>query len=80
MPSYCFFETGSPYADQDGLELKIILPLPPECSDYRHIPPCPAMSLLLMVKCYSVVCIYQVLFIHSFLDGNFGFPLFDYDE
>jgi hypothetical protein len=33
------FETGSHYIAQAGLELSILLPQPPECWDYRHVPP-----------------------------------------
>jgi hypothetical protein len=29
----------SNYAAQGGLKLVILLPLPPECRDFRHIPP-----------------------------------------
>jgi hypothetical protein len=36
---FCFFEVGSPYVAQAGLELKIFLLLPPECRDCRHVPP-----------------------------------------
>jgi hypothetical protein len=33
---------GAHFVDQAGLELR--LPLPPECWDQRHAPPCPAPS------------------------------------
>ena len=50
---FCLFETGSHYAVQAGLELtfvaqagleliRILLPQPPKCWDYRHVPPHPA--------------------------------------
>jgi hypothetical protein len=32
-----FFETGSHYVPQAGLELMILLPQPPQCWDYRDI-------------------------------------------
>jgi hypothetical protein len=32
----CCFETGSYYVAQAGLKLKIFLPQPPKCWDYRH--------------------------------------------
>jgi hypothetical protein len=32
---FCFFEAGSPYVTQAGFVLLILLPLPPECWDYR---------------------------------------------
>jgi hypothetical protein len=35
-----FFETGSHYVSQAGLELTVLLPQPPECWDYRCAPPC----------------------------------------
>jgi hypothetical protein len=37
--SLSFFKTGSCYVAQAGLELSILLSLPPECWDYRHVPP-----------------------------------------
>jgi hypothetical protein len=36
---FLIFETESPYAAQAGLKLKILLPLVPECCDYRCVPP-----------------------------------------
>jgi hypothetical protein len=37
-----------------GIELMILLPLPPECWDYTFGPPCPAQkSTLLNIKIYS---------------------------
>jgi hypothetical protein len=33
------FETGSHYVPQAGLGLSILLPQPPECWDYRNVPP-----------------------------------------
>jgi hypothetical protein len=41
-PAIDFFETDSHYVAQAGLELKILLPLPPEFQDYRCVPPSPA--------------------------------------
>jgi hypothetical protein len=40
-PQPLVFETGSRYIAQIGLELKILLPLPPECWDYKYEPPHP---------------------------------------
>jgi hypothetical protein len=38
-PLIFFFKTGSHYVAQVGLELLILLPLPPKCFDYRCMPP-----------------------------------------
>jgi hypothetical protein len=37
------FKTGSHYVVQTDLKLKILLPQPPECWDYRCAPPHPFM-------------------------------------
>jgi hypothetical protein len=39
------FETGSHDVVQAGLELTIFLLQPPECWDYRYVPPCLALSI-----------------------------------
>jgi hypothetical protein len=35
---YFFFESGYHNIAQAGFKLTVILPQPPECSDYRHAP------------------------------------------
>lgn len=48
---YCYFETGCPYAAQDGLKLlAIFLCQPLECWDYRYVPLCPVLVMLLKSK------------------------------
>jgi hypothetical protein len=48
LPFFSFFlSVGSCYVAWGGLELVILLPLPTNCWDYRHIPPCPAFIQLL---------------------------------
>jgi hypothetical protein len=42
--SYFYLERGSLHVAQDGLELAIFLPQPPECCNYRYAPPRPALS------------------------------------
>jgi hypothetical protein len=42
---FWFFETGSGYVAQTALELKILLPPPPKCWDYKCIPPHLALIL-----------------------------------
>jgi hypothetical protein len=37
---FFFFEIESHYIAQGGLELMILLPLPPKFWDYMHMPPC----------------------------------------
>jgi hypothetical protein len=44
----CFFETGSASLAQADFELKILLPQPPECWNFRHVPLCPAYGFLLL--------------------------------
>lgn len=34
------------YIAEDGLELLLLLTQPLECQDFRHVPPCPAQTLL----------------------------------
>jgi hypothetical protein len=49
-----FFEIGSSYAAQAGLQLKIFLPQPPKCWCYRPVPPFPAQLWFLMKLVTSV--------------------------
>jgi hypothetical protein len=44
-----FFETGSGSVAQAGLKLLIYLPLPPECWNYRCVPPCLAKKAILII-------------------------------
>jgi hypothetical protein len=39
---FCFFETGSHYVAETGLDLMILLPPPPKCWDYKCVPSHPA--------------------------------------
>jgi hypothetical protein len=40
------------YVAQSGLELKVLLPLPPKCWDYRHAPQHLAVRYILLVACH----------------------------
>jgi hypothetical protein len=46
---YVFFETGTCYAA--SLKLMILLPWPPECWDYKQVPPHPASKLYFNTCC-----------------------------
>jgi hypothetical protein len=50
-----FFETGSQYVAQAGLQLKILPPQPPECWDYTCASPCPALERGSMKYFFAVV-------------------------
>jgi hypothetical protein len=50
MDCFWFFETGSHYATQAGLELAILLPGSPEHWDCRHEPPCLALNRIFRLK------------------------------
>jgi hypothetical protein len=43
----CLFCLRSCYVSQAGLELKILLPQPPDCWNYRSEPLCPALQMIL---------------------------------
>jgi hypothetical protein len=43
---FFFFETGFLCVAQAGLQLLILLPLPPKYRNYRQVPLCPAMRRL----------------------------------
>jgi hypothetical protein len=45
LACYYFFETGSDYVAQAGLELTVLLLQPRKYWDYRCAPPCPAETL-----------------------------------
>jgi hypothetical protein len=52
----CFglvFEIGFHYVAQAGLKLSIFLPQPPECWDYRYVPPYLNMGLLCIAESYQ---------------------------
>jgi hypothetical protein len=53
LPALGFLETGSHYVTQAGLRLKILLPQPPQCWDYKCVPPCPA-SILFLINLFSL--------------------------
>jgi hypothetical protein len=50
LHSFLFFEAGSPYVAQAGLELGIFLPWPPSASDYKCAPPHLSVLVFLMSK------------------------------
>jgi hypothetical protein len=54
-PSLLSFPIGSDYIAQAGLQLVILLPLPPECWDYRRVLPCPGMEQCLRLGDLSVL-------------------------
>jgi hypothetical protein len=51
LVSLGFFETGSLYVAQAGLELTTLSPQPPECWDYDNIPWC----LVIFSCCFKIV-------------------------
>jgi hypothetical protein len=48
-----FMRQGLSVGAQTGLELTI-LPLPPECWDYRCVPPCPGSLVYILAKLLNV--------------------------
>jgi hypothetical protein len=52
---FCLFWAGSYYITQAGLEFAILLPQPPKCCDYRHVPSCLAGESLLL-HTYTYLC------------------------
>lgn len=92
---FCFFETASLYVVQAGLELNyvaqaglkltvIFLPWPPERRNYRHAPPCPALSNVLCKVCSSQLGLSGLVFstsgcigvtVHRMAPGLSGFML-----
>jgi hypothetical protein len=40
---FCSFKTRSGFVDQAGFKPMILLPQPPDCWDYRYMPPCLAL-------------------------------------
>jgi hypothetical protein len=58
-----FFKAWPHYVTQVGLELEVLLPLPPKCWDYRYILPCLANALDSTALAFSKFTMLPALFI-----------------